>query len=181
MKYDRTILKEVINSIEEYPVTLVTGARQVGKSTLVSYFEEKGYKYITFDNTDLLAAAKKNPKEFIENQGYPIIIDEIQRAKELFIEIENIVNDVKKNKGTLAANGMYILTGSQKFHLMKGVSESMSGRVGIIEMEPLSQSEIHSWDEKPFLVNNEQLLQKSNDRVLSEDDLYLSSVSLPDN
>ena len=176
MKYDRTILKEVINSIEEYPVTLVTGARQVGKSTLVSYFEEKGYKYITFDNTDLLAAAKKNPKEFIENQGYPIIIDEIQRAKELFIEIENIVNDVKKNKGTLAANGMYILTGSQKFHLMKGVSESMSGRVGIIEMEPLSQSEIHSWDEKPFLVNNEQLLQKSNDRVLSEDDLYLSIV-----
>lgn len=176
MKYDRTILKEVINSIEEYPVTLVTGARQVGKSTLVSYFEEKGYKYITFDNTDLLAVAKKNPKEFIENQGYPIIIDEIQRAKELFIEIENIVNDVKKNKGTLAANGMYILTGSQKFHLMKGVSESMSGRVGIIEMEPLSQSEIHSWDEKPFLVNNEQLLQKSNDRVLSEDELYLSIV-----
>ena len=49
MKYDRTILKEVVNSIEEYPVTLVTGARQVGKSTLVSYFEVKGYKYITFD------------------------------------------------------------------------------------------------------------------------------------
>ena len=174
MRYNRTILKEVIDSVDEYPVTLVTGARQVGKSTLVSYFEEKGYKYITFDNTDLLAEAKKNPKKFIENQGYPIIIDEIQRAKELFIEIENIVNEVKRNKGTLAANGMYILTGSQKFHLMRGVSESMSGRVGIIEMEPLSQSEIHSWDEKPFEVNNEQLMQKSNDRVLSDDDLYLS-------
>ena len=82
------ILKKVEFGVE---VTLVTGARQVGKSTLVSYFEEKGYKYITFDDTDLLAEAKKNSKKFIENQGYPIIIDEIQRAKELFIEIEKIV------------------------------------------------------------------------------------------
>ena len=176
MIYNRTILKEIIDSVDEYPVTLVTGARQVGKSTLVSYFEGKGYKYITFDDTELLAKAKENPKKFIKDQGYPIIIDEIQRAKELFIEIENVVNDVKKNKGTLAAVGMYILTGSQKFHLMKGVSESMSGRVGIIEMEPLSQSEIHGWDEIPFEIDNEKLMQKTNDRFLSEDDLYTSIV-----
>ena len=176
MLYKRTILDEIINSVDEYPVTLITGARQVGKSTLVSYFENKGYKYITFDDTELLAKAKENPKKFINDLGYHVIIDEIQRAKELFIEIENVVNDFKRNNGTLATNGMYILTGSQKFHLMKGVSESMSGRVGIIEMEPLSQSEIREWNEEPFVIDNELLMQKTNDRYLTQDDLYLSIV-----
>ena len=93
MIYARTILKSIIASTEEYPVTLITGARQVGKSTVVSYFETKGYKYISFDDTELLTKAKENPKKFIEEQGFPIIIDEIQRAKELFIEIENVVNN----------------------------------------------------------------------------------------
>lgn len=176
MLYKRTILDEIINSVDEYPVTLITGARQVGKSTLVSYFENKGYKYITFDDTELLAKAKENPKKFINDLGYHVIIDEIQRVKELFIEIENVVNDFKRNNGTLATNGMYILTGSQKFHLMKGVSESMSGRVGIIEMEPLSQSEIREWNEEPFVIDNELLMQKANDRYLTQDDLYLSIV-----
>ena len=176
MIYARTILKSIITSTEEYPVTLITGARQVGKSTVVSYFETKGYKYISFDDTELLKKAKENPKKFIEEQGFPIIIDEIQRAKELFIEIENIVNKTRREKGTLAANGMYILTGSQKFHLMKGVSESLSGRVGIIEMEPLSQAEIRNWKEQPFIVDLEQLSNKVDDRYLSDDDLYLSIV-----
>ena len=176
MLYKRTILKEVINSTNVYPVTLITGARQVGKSTLVSYFENQGYKYISLDDTQLLKKAKNNPKKFLIEQGYPLIIDEIQRAKELFIEIENIVNCEKKEKGTLQSNGMYILTGSQKFHLMKGVGESMSGRVDIIEMEPLSQAEINSWDEDPFFIDIERLMKKSDIRKLSEDDLYVSIV-----
>ena len=176
MRYQRTILKEIINSIEEYPVTLITGARQVGKSTLVSYFEKRGFRYITFDDTDILERAKENPKKFINDYGYPLIIDEIQRCKEVFIEIENIVNEVRRTRGTIEANGMYILTGSQKFHLMKGVSESMSGRVGIIEMEPLSQSEIRNWDEIPFEIDNEKMMLNANERKLSDDDLYVSIV-----
>ena len=176
MYFDRTILNSVIKSTEEYPVTLITGARQVGKTTLVSYFETKGYKYLTFDDTDLLKEAKSNPKAFIEKYKYPIVIDEIQRVKELFIEIEAMVNKTRKDEGSEKANGMYILTGLQKFHLMKGVSESMSGRVGIIEMEPLSQSEIRGWKEKSFDVDIDRLLSNCNDRVLSDDDLYLSIV-----
>ena len=176
MIYNRTILNSIITSLDEYPVTLITGARQVGKSTLVSYFENKGYKYLTFDDTSLLAEAKKDPKKFIEKYGYPLILDEIQRAKELFIEIESMVNKVRKEEGSLKANGMYILTGSQKFHLMKGVSESLSGRVGIIEMEPLSQAEIRGWKEEIFDVNADKLFKKSNSRQLDEDDLYLSIV-----
>ena len=176
MKYQRTILNEIINSIEEYPITLVTGVRQVGKSTLVSYFEQINYRYISFDDTDLLSKAKADPKKFIKDCGYPIIIDEIQRCKEVFIEIENVVNEVRRTKGTIAANGMYILTGSQKFHLMKGVSESMSGRVGIIEMEPLSQAEINNWNEIPFEIDIETMMHKVDERKLSEDDLYTSIV-----
>ena len=175
MLYQRTIMKHVISNIGEYPVTLITGSRQVGKSTLVSFFENN-YKYITFDDTILLKEAKSNPKAFIEKYGYPLIIDEIQRAKELFIEIENMVNKVRKEQGTIAANGMYILTGSQKFELMKGVSESLSGRVGIIEMEPLSQAELHNWSEEPLDLNIDKMLSKARNRLLSEEELYVSIV-----
>lgn len=174
MIYQRTILDSVIASTKEYPVTLITGARQVGKSTLVSCFETKGFKYVTFDDTDLLKTAKSNPKKFIDELGFPVIIDEVQRAKEILIEIENKVNRVRKEKGSSFANGMYILTGSQKFHLMKGVSESLSGRVGIIEMEPLSQAEIRGWEEDEFEINNERLFEKANSRLLSGDDFYES-------
>ena len=173
MKFKRTILNTIINTINEYPVTLITGARQVGKTTLASYFEDKGYTYISFDDTEILSKAKENPKKFIENYGYPLIIDEIQRCKELFIEIENNVNEVRKKEGTLKANGMYILTGSQKFHLMKGVSESLSGRVGIIELEPLSQAELNGWKEVPFEYSLDTLIEKAECRKLDDDDLYL--------
>ena len=62
IRYQRTILNEVRRSIDEYPVTLITGAKQVGKSTLVSYFEKKGYRYITFYDTDLLIKSNENSK-----------------------------------------------------------------------------------------------------------------------
>ncbi|MGN1404990.1 MAG: ATP-binding protein [Erysipelotrichaceae bacterium] len=177
MLINRTILPIVKQSTEEYPVTLITGARQVGKTTLASYFErEKGYKYISFDDTDLLNEAKNNPKLFLEKQGYPLIIDEVQKETSMFTEIERIVNEKRRKEGSQAANGMYILTGSQKFSLMKEVSESMSGRVGIIEMSPLSQSEINGWEESPFSVNNEILMKKCESNYLSEDDLYTSIV-----
>lgn len=177
MLINRTILPIVIQSTEEYPVTLITGCRQVGKTTLASYFEkEKGYKYISFDDTELLDEAKSNPKLFLEKQGYPLIIDEVQKETSMFKEIERIVNEKRRKEGSWSANGMYILTGSQKFSLMKEVSESMSGRVGIIEMPPLSQSEIRGWKETPFIINNEALINRSETNRLSEDELYTSIV-----
>ena len=63
IRYQRTILNEVRRSIDKYPVTLITGAKQAGKTTLVSYFEEKGYRYITFYDTDLLIKYNENPKK----------------------------------------------------------------------------------------------------------------------
>ena len=156
MIFRRHIFSAVSRGICEYPITLITGARQVGKTTLVTIIErERGYKYVSFDDTELLASAKANPKKFIKEHPAPIIFDEVQKAKELFPEIEAIVNEVRRERGSQSANGMYILTGSQKFNLMKEVSESMSGRVSIIEMPPLSQAEIRNWPEPVFSVDNQ--------------------------
>ncbi len=177
MLYERTILKAVLQSVDEYPITLITGARQVGKTTLVSYFERnKNYKYLSFDDSDLLKEANENPKAFLKKYGYPLILDEVQYAKNIFFEIEHIVNEVKRLKGSQAANGMYILTGSQKFNLMKEVSESMSGRVDIIEMAPLSQVEIKKWDNRQFEIDNERMHELCDTRFLNDDDLYNSIV-----
>ncbi len=177
MLINRTILPIVIQNTQEYPVTLVTGARQVGKTTLVSYFEkERNYKYLSFDDNAILNDATNNPKDFLEKQGYPLIIDEVQKAPIIFGEIERLVNEKRRREGSVAANGMYILTGSQKYSLMKEVSESMSGRVGIVEMPTLSQSEIKNWIEKPFVVDNEQMISKCDQRELSDDDFYKTII-----
>ena len=177
MIFQRHIFSFVKQSLNEYPITLITGARQVGKTTLVTIIEkENNYKYLSFDDSDLLAFAKANPKKFINEHPAPIIFDEVQKAKEIFPEIEAVVNETRRKKGSQAANGMYILTGSQKFNLMKEVSESMSGRVSIIEMPPLSQNEIRGWLEPIFSVNNENMIGNSERRVLSDEDLYKSIV-----
>ena len=177
MIYKRKILDQVILSTKEYPITLVTGARQVGKTTLVSYFEkEMNYKYISFDDSEILEEAKKSAKEFLKKYGTHLIIDEVQKYEEIFIEIEKNVNEKRRIDGSFSANGMYILTGSEKFSLMKNVSESMLGRVGIIEMQTLSQAEIRGWESSPFTINNEKLFNISNNRNLTEDELYESIV-----
>lgn len=176
MDIKRSILPIIEQSLGEYSVTLITGARQVGKTTLVLLFRARGYSYLTFDDTDLLEDAKKNPKQFIKDHPAPIIFDEIQRAKELFPEIENAVNQVKREKGSQASNGMYILTGSQKFQLMSGVSESMSGRVSIIEMSPLTVAEIKGYEQTRFAVNREALLRNAEGRELGDDEIYESAV-----
>lgn len=177
MIYKRDILSSIKQCADEYGATLLTGARQVGKTTLLSYFEkELGYEYVTFDDTDSLVKAKENTKDFIKEHPDHVIFDEVQRIPEIFVEIEAKINERKKERGSESANGMFILSGSQKFNLMKGVSESMSGRVGIIEMPTLSQSEIRGWNSEPFVVNNDFLFDRCNNRKLLDDELYESIV-----
>ena len=177
MIIQRHILNTVIQSTKEYPVTLITGARQVGKTILASYFETNyGYNYISFDDDELLRLALDNPDDFLNKQKYPLIIDEVQKAQCLFSRIEKIVNETRRKKGTEKANGMFILTGSQKFNLMKEVSESMSGRVGIIEMLPLSQAEIRNWNNTPFKIDNFKFNELSDERELSDEELFTSIV-----
>lgn len=151
----RTIYEKVLKSIKTKPITIITGARQVGKSTLCKEFVKlHGYNYVTLDNSRELASAKNDPIMFLKEHKTPLIIDEVQKCKELFSEIEAIVNEARFNDTD--NRGMYILTGSQAYNLMENVSESMAGRVSIITMSPLSLREIKGKKEIPFLINPEQ-------------------------
>lgn len=145
---NRTILKQIDLSIKSKPVTLITGARQVGKSTLALLYEKKGFNYVSLDNSRERIMAENDPRMFLSIHSWPLIIDEVQKAPALFEAIEESVNEEKKRN--TKNYGMYILTGSQMYQLMDGVTESLSGRVSIIHMPPLSRSEILKREEPVF-------------------------------
>lgn len=130
----RTIRHTLEKMSAFFPCVLVTGARQVGKSTLLRHAMPEGMRYVTLDNVELAAEAQERPLAFLERMGCPLCIDEIQYAPALFRAIKQKVDEDRRP-------GMYWLTGSQRFRLMKGVSESLSGRLGIIELFSLSQAE----------------------------------------
>jgi predicted AAA+ superfamily ATPase len=133
--YKRSISNLLKNISETFPVLLLTGPRQVGKTTLLEHLKEEERSYVTLDDLDERALAKKDPALFLQRHKTPLMIDEVQYAPELFSAIKIIVDKEKKN-------GLFWLTGSQKFELMKGVSETLAGRVGICELLGLSQHEI---------------------------------------
>ena len=171
---NRTILSKIELSVKSRPVTLITGARQVGKSTLAKLFIAKGFKYVSLDNYQERDMARNDPKMFLQTHPWPLIIDEIQKAPELFDALEEIVNEEKmKNEHNY---GMYIITGSQMYRLMKGVTESMAGRISIIHMSPLSRSETLNREEPPFDFNLANIAKRANENPLSVKDFFKSIV-----
>ena len=118
-----------------FKVVLVTGPRQVGKTTLLKHLLGEDYTYVTLDDINALDVAKSDPKLFFFNYPGKIIIDEVQYAPELFREIKRLV-DESDEFGTI------VLTGSQTFSLMNNVSETLAGRIGILELNGLSLREI---------------------------------------
>ena len=138
----RTILDQIEESTRHFPVTIVSGPRQVGKSTLLyNSMIKKGYSYVTLDSRADRMDAINDPKSFLERLKLPVIIDECQRAKELFEEIEETVNRIKLEKGSKVANGLFILSGSSSKALLENAKESMAGRCNILKMNPLSMRE----------------------------------------
>ena len=116
----RSITQYIEESLQLYPIIVITGARQVGKSTLASSFVQKyGFNYVSLDDIDQRRMAIEDPKLFIQFHGYPLIIDEVQYAPALFEVIESISNQarLKGEKST----GLFIITGSQVFQMMKGI------------------------------------------------------------
>ncbi len=167
----RTILKYIEESIRLKPVTLITGARQVGKTTLCKHIsEEHGFGYVSLASAADRAMAIRDPDMFLSLHPAPVIIDEVQYAKDLFDHIEALVDAKKFETGSNA--GMYILTGSQAYKLMEGVTQSMAGRVGIIEMSPLSMSEILGREEKPFIVDFEKNIRRAMEREIPVEEVY---------
>ena len=135
--FERTIKKTLINASQTFPVILVTGPRQVGKTTLLEVCAEAQRNYVSLDDYEQRTLAQNDPALFLQYHPAPLIIDEIQYAPELFNEIKIAVD---KNR----ENGLYWLTGSQKFQLMQGITESLAGRVAIIELQGFAMAEIEN-------------------------------------
>jgi len=144
-------LENVVNKMSlAFPIILVTGPRQVGKTTLLRKISAENRAYVTLDNPLIRELAKTDPELFLQRYQAPVLIDEIQYAPELLPYIKMRV-DEKKQKGA------FWLTGSQLFHMMKNVSESLAGRVGVIHMLGLSTSEIFDTGNQPYTTAYEQL------------------------
>ena len=136
-----------------FSVLLLTGARQVGKTTFLKKIAESGRGFVSLDPLDARTKAAEDPRLFLADNPPPVIIDEIQYVPELLPYIKAIVDEVRTTDPE-KAKGMYWLTGSQKFELMEGVSESLAGRVGIFNLLGLSNREINNTASVPFLPEN---------------------------
>ena len=133
----RYIEPRLRRSVRTRPVVVLTGARQTGKtSTCRRLFPD--YRFVSLDLPTEAEQAEKEPDAFLRRHPPPVIVDEVQYAPGLFRHLKAAV-DSRQSK-----HGRYLLTGSQKFTLMKGVSESLAGRADIVDLEPLSLMEIRS-------------------------------------
>lgn len=154
MKYYKRLAENAIKKQEKmFKTILVTGARQVGKTTMLKNMNPN-MNYITLDDMILNQSAVEEPELFLKANKPPIIIDEIQYAPNLLRYIKMAVDNSEKKS-------LYYLTGSQQFHLMKDVSESLAGRVGILNLLGLSLREIKEIEfNEPFLPTEEYLSKR---------------------
>lgn len=165
--YIKRTSEDVIKKLsKQFKVVLVTGARQVGKSTLLKHCD-KNRNYVSLDDLSERELAINEPKLFLETHKAPLIIDEIQYAPNLLSYIKLIVDKSDKK-------GQYWLTGSQQFHLMKNVSESLAGRVGILDLMGLSLAELSQTpNNKPFFPDLEYIEERrENHKNYSTSDIF---------
>ncbi len=158
MEYiNRHLENKVMSLSKSYSAILVTGPRQSGKTTMLRKLAEKeniGREYVSLDNLSVREMAKNDPAMFLQLHKPPILIDEVQYAPELFTYIK-IHIDKHHNPGD------FWMTGSQIFRLMRGVQESLAGRVALLHMSPMSQREISGLPAVPFTTDFNNLLEQS--------------------
>jgi hypothetical protein len=142
----RTLEYHFERADKQFPVLLVTGARQVGKTTFVQHVRDDSRTYLTLDDPTLRSLAKAEPALFLQRFPPPLLIDEFQYAPELLPYIKMAADRIRNP-------GLFWLTGSQPFQVMKGVSESLAGRVGIVNLLGFSRRELigKSNQAEPFL------------------------------
>ncbi|MDO5445614.1 MAG: ATP-binding protein [Eubacteriales bacterium] len=155
MRYIPRSLEKVVSQVtKEYPVVLVTGPRQVGKTTMLQkMMEGTSRSYVTLDDLNERELAKTDPEMFLQLHKPPVLIDEVQYAPELFTYIKIHVDKSH-------TPGDFWLTGSQIFKLMKGVQESLAGRVAVLSMTSMSQAELDGVEASPFSIELDQLSER---------------------
>ena len=153
MYIERAIEKELSDRFFTSKAVAVTGARQVGKTTVTRHLFPE-IRRINMKDSRLSNAAKEDPFSFLDGFGRPLFIDEVQAAPYLF-------NDIKVILDELGGKGNYLFSGSQKWELMKGLSESLAGSVSILEMATLSMREIFQVSYNlPFIPTEEYLRER---------------------
>lgn len=150
--YDREVKERIKKINNTFRVLVVTGPRQVGKTTLLESMMPKNMTKVSLDDETLRKEAQENPKIFLDSYSTPLFIDEVQYAPQLFPYIKMKVD---KNK----ERGQYWLSGSQLFDLMKNVTESLAGRAGIVKMNSFTYSEILQ-NSKKEIFDPQKLKQK---------------------
>ena len=146
MMISRTLKKSVLAAAKDFKIVLVTGARQVGKTTLLKNLAETGRHYVSLDDPEERRLANEEPNLFFQLHELPIIIDEVQYAPKLFPYLKMLADDS-------AARGKIWLTGSQQFQLMQQITESLAGRVAVLDLMGLSLAEAaeRGATQKPFV------------------------------
>lgn len=158
----RNLEKVVLEVTKEYPVVLVTGPRQVGKTTMLQkLMEGTDRNYVSLDDLNERNLAKTDPEMFLQLHKPPILIDEVQYAPELFVYIKIHV-DKYHNAGD------FWLTGSQVFKRMSGIQESLAGRVAVLSLTSLSQAEICGGEMQPFTLDIEKLSARRKERTAAD-------------
>lgn len=158
MYIKREIEATIDSMLKQGKVVLITGARQVGKTTVLRNHLGSSFEYVSMENPRDYQLAKQDAVLFFDSKRLPLIIDEVQRAPELFSTVKWLV-DQSDEKGRI------VLTGSQTYHLMKGISESLAGRIRILEMPALSLRELthNVSDPQPYVPAQIQTSKRNPD------------------
>lgn len=152
----RTIEADWKQISRQFPALLLTGPRQVGKTTLLEHLCEKRRKIVSLDDLNLRNLARRDPEMFLQRYSPPVLIDEIQYAPELFPAIKSVIDRAR-------APGAFWLTGSQQFQMMQGITESLAGRVAIVHLLGFSTREKEQRDIRvpPFLPTGKTFLART--------------------
>lgn len=165
MKYiDRAITSVLKKRVESSKCLLLTGARQVGKSTLLTH-QFSDYNRVSFDDRLVRLQAKEEPKLFFLNNPCPLFIDEVQKE-------DSILEDIKQKVDATDERGQFILSGSQKLELMKGVSESLAGRVSVTELAGLSLREIYGVNFNAHFIPTENYMISRESVMTDYEDIW---------
>ncbi len=154
----RSIEPVVQQAVDSFAAIVMTGPRQSGKTTMLRHLFEGEYKYVSLDLADIREAAEDDPREFLETFAPPVIFDEAQSVPDLFPYLRERIDQHRDE------TGQYIITGSQNFQLLEKITESLAGRAAILNLFPLTQSELDGQPDRKLPWDREKLINDPSDR-----------------